>query len=140
MSSQQKQNMRSQVRELALQYLYAVEINPVNPEELRSRTIMQNECLAIDSYRSFFEDIIDGVTAHKRELDEDISSYLVNWKLNRIVILERSILRMAFWEIDFYQTPPGVAASEAVALSKLYSDDHASYYINGILGKKIKLN
>ncbi len=139
-SEQQKVNMRSQVRQLALQYLYATEINTNNQAELRSQMVLQNECLGSAKYCQFFDDIISGVSEHAQALDDDISSYLINWKLNRIAILERLILRMAFWEIDYYQTPTGVAASEAIALSKIFCDDQASFYINGILGKKIKIN
>ena len=60
------------------------------------------------------------------------------WPLDRVAPLERSILRLALWEIQSGVTPPEVAIDEAVRLAKRYSTDEAGAFVNGVLGGVVR--
>jgi transcription antitermination protein NusB len=77
---------------------------------------------------------VDGVTSRMPALDEMISANSDKWPLERLAPLERSILRLALWEIESGESPAEVAVDEAVRLAKRYSTDEAGALVNGILG------
>ena len=66
-------------------------------------------------------------------LDAELAANSPAWPLSRIAPLERSILRLALWELRSGETPPEVAIDEAVRLAKRYSTDEAAALVNGIL-------
>jgi len=77
---------------------------------------------------------VSGVLAAKEELDVELEAHSTGWPLDRVAPLERSILRLALWEILTEATPPAVAIDEAVRLAKRYSTDEAGAFVNGVLG------
>jgi N utilization substance protein B len=86
--------------------------------------------------REFIEDIYRGTLEKKEKIDELISSFAVGWKVERLAFLDRNILRMAIYELLFYEdTPPEVVMNEAIELSKEYGTDNAPKFINGILDR-----
>ena len=68
------------------------------------------------------------------DIDALLEAHAKDWPLDRIAPLERSILRLAVWEIQSEVTPPEVAIDEAVRLTKRYSTDEAGAFVNGVLG------
>lgn len=83
--------------------------------------------------------LVNGVSANIEKIDPEISKYSGDWPLSRMSVLDRNILRLAFYEIMFEKnTPHSVAASEAVNLAKAYGGPDSSKFINGILGSLIK--
>ena len=85
--------------------------------------------------RPFTIELVEGVEAHRAELDEVISEYAKGWDLNRIAPLERNILRVALYEMNFREDVPAeVAIDEAVEIAKKYSGTDAPGFVNGILG------
>ena len=69
-------------------------------------------------------------------IDEKIEAVAVNWKLRRMAILDRNILRMGAYEILFLDDiPPKVAINEAVNMAKKYSQADSGKFVNGILDK-----
>lgn len=81
-------------------------------------------------------EIIDGVSDHRDEINELISSYAQGWTIDRMPNVDRAILRIASWEIIFNdEVPTAVAINEAVGLAKEYSTDDSSRFVNGVLGK-----
>lgn len=80
------------------------------------------------------EKLID-VLSHFDELDARIEKYSNGWKKERIGKAELAILRLAIYEVLFDEVPDAVAINEAVELAKLYADEKAPGFINGILGK-----
>ncbi len=86
--------------------------------------------------RDFIEDIYNGTLDKKEEIDELISSFAVGWKVERLASLDRNILRMAIYELLYYEsTPPEVVMNEAIELSKEYGTDNAPKFVNGILDR-----
>lgn len=77
---------------------------------------------------------VEGVGAQRPELDAILARHSSDWPLTRMAPLERSILRLALWEMKNGVTPPAVAIDEAVRLAKRYSTDEAGTFVNGILG------
>ncbi|MHA3683232.1 transcription antitermination factor NusB [Leucobacter sp. HY1910] len=84
----------------------------------------------------YAREIVDGVTDHREEIDELIVSYAQGWALDRMPHVDRSLLRIASWEILFNdEVPAAVAIDEAIELAKEYSTEDSSRFVNGVLGK-----
>jgi transcription antitermination protein NusB len=84
---------------------------------------------------SFTRELVDGVLTHQDELDALIERYAQNWSLDRIAPLERSILRVALYEmLHRPDVPDEVAIDEAVEAAKELCAAEAAGFINGILG------
>ena len=86
----------------------------------------------------YIENTIKNYNEHLKDIDKDIESNLVNWKMNRISRVDLSILRLSLCEIKYDDSIPNkVSVNEAVELSKTFSDEKSRKYINGILTKFI---
>lgn len=85
----------------------------------------------------YFYTLVDGVIFNQQQIDESISTYLMNWNFERVTPLDLTILRLAFFEIQYSENPVPVkvAINEAIELSKVFSDDKSRRFISGILGK-----
>ncbi len=83
----------------------------------------------------YVNDIVYGVLDNLEKIDNTISKYLGNWDLDRLGKTDKAILRLATYEILYYDTPKVVAINEAVELSKKYSDDKIVKLINAVLDK-----
>jgi N utilization substance protein B len=77
---------------------------------------------------------VAGVLREREALDAELEAHSRGWPLDRVAPLERSILRLALWEINGEVSPPEVAIDEAVRLAKRYSTDEAGAFVNGVLG------
>lgn len=87
----------------------------------------------------YIKNVVKVVTDNLGTIDDKILSSLVNWKLDRISKVNLTILRLAVGEMLFIEDVPGGAAiNEAVELTKKYSDDKSSSFINGVLDKILK--
>jgi transcription antitermination protein NusB len=86
--------------------------------------------------RSFTRELAQGADAHLDELDEEIARLARGWELERIAPLERSIMRIALFEIPHRrnEVPLEVAIDEAVGFAKEYCGADAPAFVNGILG------
>jgi transcription antitermination protein NusB len=85
--------------------------------------------------KQFTRELGEGVDAHIDELDEEIARLARGWELERIASLERSILRVALFEIHRREdVPVEVAIDEAVSMAKEYCGADAPGFVNGILG------
>ena len=74
----------------------------------------------------------------KNEIDEIISKLAIDWPIDRIGKVDRSILRLALYELRNGETPAAVVINEAVELAKKYSSEEAAKFINGILGTFVR--
>lgn len=84
---------------------------------------------------SFCQDLVDGTTQYLPQIDELVSKYAKNWTIARMSVVDRSILRMAAYELVFRteKTPPPAIIDEAIELAKKYSTDNSGKFINGLL-------
>ena len=128
---------RSQIRENALQFLYLLSYQQDDKDKQREMFI-EAQALA-DEDLPFFDCLVEGVLRHEAELDTEIEPQLVDWRLSRLPILDRNILRIALFELTYLDdVPEAVSISEAVNLAKKYCDDKAGAYINAVLGKLVR--
>lgn len=84
--------------------------------------------------RAFAERLVRGVQDHKQELDALIGRYAVNWKVSRMHIVDRNILRLGVYELLWLDDIPArVTLNEAIELAKDFGDEDAAKFVNGIL-------
>ncbi len=84
----------------------------------------------------FAERIVLGVLDHAREIDQLIERFSENWRLDRINLVDRNILRMAIFELLYCnEIPPKVTLNEAIDLGKRYGSEDSGSFINGILDR-----
>ena len=84
----------------------------------------------------FAAKLVSGTITNKKRIDEVISKYASNWKLSRMAVIDRNVLRMAAYELLFCDDiPPKVSINEAVDLAKKFGDTESGKFVNGILDK-----
>ena len=88
-----------------------------------------------DEDRGYIMRAFDGVLAHQDEIDELIEKTAKGWALDRMALVDLTILRLAVWEIMYDPEVPGsVSIAEAMELTERYSDPDDKSFVNGILG------
>lgn len=128
---------RTKARKRAVDALFAADLR----DEMANDLLNEAERLSEDreSQREIFDyarQAVIGVLEHQADIDEQLETYAQGWTLTRMPALDRSILRLATWEILFNdQVPDAVAVDEAVELAKEYSTESSAGFINGLLGK-----
>ncbi len=128
---------RRQERELALQYLFALESQQklkkeLFPEDLEELPVSA-EGVSRDAYHL---DIIFEVNQNLKDIDREISRHLIEWRFERIAMVDRNILRIAVCEIIHNEeVPKAVAIDEAVELAKKYGSEKSPEFINGVLAQ-----
>jgi len=125
---------RTRARECALQILYQIDIRKDPPEKLIAEFWETEE--AESEVRDFAEALVNGTVANTKKIDELISKYASNWKLNRMAVIDRNVLRLAAYELLFCEDiPPKVSINEAVDLAKKFGDMESGKFVNGILDR-----
>jgi N utilization substance protein B len=81
----------------------------------------------------FMESLAKGTEKHRAELDAMISSKSEHWRIERMPVVDRNILRMAVYEMQELKTPPPVVIDEALELARQFSNDESVPFINGVL-------
>ena len=124
---------RRQARECALQSLYYADSGKTATESVGRYTEEFKKELA-ECY-PFCEDLVTGTTKYLAKIDKIVSAYAKNWTLARMSAVDRSILRMATYEIVFSKedTPIPAIIDEAIELAKKYSTENSGKFINGLL-------
>jgi N utilization substance protein B len=118
---------RRQARELVLKILFQKEFRP---EPLAH---LLHEEAASDAYTT---EVLQGIEAQQSAIDRIIAEKAEGWRLERLVSVDRNILRIAIYEILHRTDVPGeVAINEAVELAKKFSTEHSPTFINGILDR-----
>ncbi len=132
---------RSKSRAYALQLLYQLEITRVLDsdkkqgfwERAKEDGPKKSELMEI---RSFSEELVDKVGAHKTKIDELIRAAAEHWDLERMAVVDRNILRLGVAEVLFFDDIPAkVAINEAIELAKKFGDSESPRFVNGILDK-----
>ncbi len=124
-------------RETALRALFQREFQEISADEALPISLEETEMT--DNDLIFAKDLISGVIEHRPQLDSTLNEFAVDWKMDRIARLERTVLRMALYELMFINdVPVGVTVNEAIEITKIYSTQEASRFINGILGNVVQ--
>lgn len=120
-------------RVIVMQTLYEYDFRPDSQiDEIEKRNIANYDEEGDDSYIS---QTIKGVIEHQKEIDEKIVQAAPEWPIEQISTIDKTILRIAIWEIlESKDVPPKVAINEAVELGKTFGGENSSKFINGVLG------
>lgn len=88
--------------------------------------------------KEYIVKIANAFKSHKDEIDEQIKKFAFGWDINRLVKMDKDILRIAICELLYVQDAPlKVIIDEALELAKKYSTDDSAAFVNGILGKVV---
>ncbi len=124
---------RTQARELALQFLYEVDVlgGVEHAERLDS---FLDRMTRGGEVRSFARELVVGVLEQLDELDKTIGKVAHNWRMDRMAYVDRNVLRIAAWELLFRKDiPRKVTINEAIDLVKRFGTEESGAFINGIL-------
>ena len=125
---------RSRGRELALQFLYQLDLR--GPELIEETTGFLAEQEPDREVREFAGRLVGGIHEHGSELDGVIAGVAENWEIDRMAVIDRNVLRIATFELlHCRDIPPKVAINEAIELGKRYSTQNTGAFVNGILDK-----
>lgn len=131
---------RRKSREIALQMLYQLEMTGEAPHEvieLYYGLVLAEDDKAPgipDSAKPFAENLVKGVYVHRDDIDKMIVAASENWRLERMSIIDRNILRIAVFEMLYcLEIPPKVSINEAIDLGKTFGSPDSGGFINGIL-------
>jgi transcription antitermination protein NusB len=125
---------RRKARECALQMLFAADVAQTPSDELvNSYWAELGETDLEDAAREFATRLATGTLSHLNELDERIRSRAEHWRIARMAVVDRNILRLAAYEFLYEPTPRTVAINEALEIARRFSTYEATQFINGIL-------
>jgi N utilization substance protein B len=133
---------RHRSRRAALQALYSADLRS------RSAGLSDSVLSSLDSLaehfelapgaRAFAEELVQGVAAERATLDRRLVEVARNWRLERMALVDRNLLRLAAWEILYGGTPAAVAIDEAVELAHEFGDDASPRFVNGVLDALVR--
>lgn len=124
--------IRRQGRELALTYLYQLDLGVERPETLDEAIDRDGMCSR--KVRDFAKNRARGVWANLQQIDALLSANLEHWKLDRLTREDRGLLRLGAFEIAFDpEVPPKVAINEAVEIGRKFGGESSAKFVNGVL-------
>lgn len=125
---------RRKARECALQMLFAADVSETRVDDLvRTYWAELGDADVEPSAREFATRLATGTLAHLVALDERIRSRAEHWRISRMAVVDRNILRLAVYEFLHEPTPRTVAINEALEIARRFSTYEATQFINGIL-------
>lgn len=133
---------RREARELAVQVIYALELNGYTSQEKAKDANLDQVIEDIISIhtkkltqeqKEFIDFLVKSTYYNLPVIDELIKKFSKNWQFHRISIVDKSILRLAIMEMLFSETPAQVVINEAIEISKKFSGEKSGTFINGVL-------
>ncbi|MGH9341521.1 MAG: transcription antitermination factor NusB [Acidobacteriota bacterium] len=122
---------RRKARELALHLLFQEDITHYTPEEIRE--IFWTSNAADAETREYADLIFTQAIENRSDIDALIRSHSQHWRLERMAVVDRNILRLAICEFLHTETPRVVIIDEAIEVARKYSGDESTEFINGVL-------
>jgi N utilization substance protein B len=133
-ASQKQHQVRSAARRKALQILFQSEVSGLGFERILDEGLCVEE---VGVPCEFTKLLLGGVSAHAEQIDGLIASTSENWSLERMPLVDLSILRLATFEmLHVDEIPYSVSINEAIELAKCFGgEDESSRFVNGVLGR-----
>lgn len=124
---------RSEARRFILQMLFLLDQNP----EADIQRIDRQAALEFrdPQIRNFIRRILDGIRQQRTKLDQQIRQTAHNWRLERMAITDRNVLRLGLYEMLHEGTPAPVAINEAVEIAREFGSENSAAFVNGILDR-----
>lgn len=120
---------RREAREKALQTLFQLDNIELPVEEAMTYIVE-------DKVDAFYEKLVRGTVEHKEEIDRVLTEKLEHWSLDRLHKIERTVLRLAVFELLYHEdVPKRVVMNEAIELCKTFGDEKSGRFVNGVLSK-----
>jgi N utilization substance protein B len=128
---------RRRARAAALQALYECEIGKLTPQQALG-VLHHAGAPEVDDpgegEHGFVVSLVRGAMDHRDALDERIGEAAKNWRVERMAVLDRLVMRLAVEEMMAHRdSPPRVVISEAIELARAYSGEEAAKFVNGVL-------
>lgn len=126
---------RSKAREIVLQMLFQLDLNP-DVERTTIRRMIE-ERLDDADLSEFAWGLFTGVLEFRDLLDEKIQTIAPHWKLSRMAATDRNTLRLGAFELIQTETPIRVVINEALDLARKFGSDQSAQFVNGVLDKLV---
>jgi len=128
---------RRKARECALQILFELEFNSGDPKDLiRVYWAHQRTSAQVRAYGTW---IAETILAHRAGIDAAIQAASKNWRLARMAVVDRNILRIAVCELLYEPTlVPAIVMDEAIEIAKRYSGEESATFVNGVLDAVVR--
>lgn len=124
--------LESRARSRALQAVYAWDLRGEKDLERVANQIFDDLLVASDE-REIANALLRTMREHGKELDGMIVDVTTNWRLERLGVIERSVLRLAAAELRRGETPPRVVLRESIRLAERYGNPDSARFVNGVL-------
>ncbi|MGA2037122.1 MAG: transcription antitermination factor NusB [Acidimicrobiales bacterium] len=122
----QGEGPRHEAREQALALLYEAELKSLEPARVLEAVPAAPDPFALE--------LVEGVAGHRVQIDSLVADAAVSWEIERMPVVDRTILRLATYELlEQPAIPVAVVIDEAVELAKQYSTDASGAFVNGVL-------
>jgi N utilization substance protein B len=150
---------RRRAREIALSVLHAMDVSPEMPVEVALARTFEHffgtaagerapadeddgfgsgDLVNVKPDRALVEELVRGVGARKDELDATLTRLSRNWRIERMAVVERNIMRLALWELLHAPAVPiNVVINEAIELAKRFGTAEGAAFVNGILDRAV---
>jgi N utilization substance protein B len=131
---------RRKARELALQALFSFDMEKAFPNKDLDENLTafcdNNEEKLTQTVKPFFLELVKGVNENYSQIDFFLHKYSKNWKISRMPVVDRNIMRIATFEfIKYSDIPRSVTINEAVEIGKKYGTKDSGSFINGVLDR-----
>jgi N utilization substance protein B len=123
---------RSKAREVVLQLLYQRDLNSHVPRSFVEQFI--HDRIAEKELRAFCLGLFDGVVGEGPEIDRKLEAAALNWRLPRMAVVDRNVLRLGAYELT-HGVEPGVAINEAIELARRVGGVNSPTFVNGVLDR-----
>ncbi|MGB8958577.1 MAG: transcription antitermination factor NusB [Candidatus Aminicenantales bacterium] len=128
---------RRKARECALQILFQLEFNSADPKDLIK--VYWEHQKASREVREYGTWIVETMLAHGKAIDAAIQTASKNWRLTRMAVVDRNILRIAVCELLYGRTlVPAIVMDEAIEIAKRYSGEESAVFVNGVLDAVVR--
>jgi N utilization substance protein B len=127
---------RRRAREAALQMLYQWEVGRASVHETIATywPAHDAERPLEEALREFANELVRGTIGRVGEIDGILGAHAQNWRVERMAVIDRLVLRLAVYELLAHAgTPPRVVINEALELARAYSGEEAVPFVNGVL-------
>lgn len=124
---------RRRSRQRALQILYSWDMRRQDVEEAIDayyEALYSEEGTARDAFAA---ELVRGTVAQLAAVDEQITKHAEHWRMERMPVVDRNILRLAVYEMTSMGTPAAVAIDEALELARKFSNEESVQFVNGVL-------
>ncbi|MDH5384707.1 MAG: transcription antitermination factor NusB [Candidatus Aminicenantes bacterium] len=123
---------RRKARESTLQILFQLEFNDSELE--KAFESFWRERKASKEIKEYCRWLVEGIESHRERIDRLIQSVSENWRVARMAIVDRNVLRIAVFELLYEENiAPAIVINEAIEITKKYSSEEAATFVNGIL-------